>query len=130
MLRRLRVILAVVLVAAVPVLAHAVQHDPPDPRPQTGTTLIVIEVPGCFYCRLFRRDVRPAYESTARARDVPMHFLDLEAAKARQLAFDRPIDVLPTVVLFRHGREVSRIPGYMAPENFVRVINYLLSRAG
>jgi len=130
MLRRLRVILAVVLVVAVPALARAVQHELLDPRPRSDTTLIVIEVPGCFYCRLFRRDVRPAYEATARAREVPMRFLDLEAAKARRLAFDRPIDVLPTVVVFRNGREVSRIPGYLAPKNFVRVINYLLSRAG
>ncbi len=91
--------------------------------------LIVIEVPGCFYCRLFRRDVHPAYEASLRAREVPMRFLDLDAAKARQLAFDRPIDTLPTVVLFRNGREVSRIPGYMAPDNFVRLINYLLSRS-
>jgi thioredoxin-related protein len=130
MLRRLHVILAVVLAVSAPGLARAVQHDLPEPRPSPNMALIVIEVPGCFYCRLFRRDVRPAYEATARAREVPMYFLDLEAAKARQLAFDRPIDVLPTVVIFRNGREVSRVPGYMAPDNFVRVINYLLSRTG
>ncbi len=90
--------------------------------------LVVIEAPGCFYCRLFRRDVLPAYEASTRAREVPMYFLDLKAAQARQLAFERPIDVLPTTVLFRNGHEVSRVPGYLAPQNFVRVINYLLSR--
>ncbi len=70
------------------------------------------------------------YEASLRTREVPMRFLDLEAAKARRLAFDRPIDVLPTVVLFRNGREMSRITGHMAPENFVRAINKLRSRPG
>jgi thioredoxin-related protein len=130
MLRPLRLILSALLTFAAPALGHATQHVDPEARPRTNMSLIVIEAPGCFYCRLFRRDVRPAYEASLRAREVPMRFLDLKAAKARQLAFDRPIEVLPTVVLFRNGREVNRIPGYMAPNNFVRVINYLLSRAG
>jgi thioredoxin-related protein len=130
MLRPLRLILTVLLTVAAPALGHARQHADPLARPRAHMALIVIEEPGCFYCRLFRRDVRPAYEASQRARDVPMRFLDLKAAKARRLAFERPIDILPTVVLFRDGREVSRIPGYMAPKNFVRVIDYLLSRAG
>jgi len=130
MLRSLRLLLAMLLAIGASAPGQARQHPLPDPQPGASMALIVIETPGCFYCRLFHRDVRPAYEATARAREVPMLFLDLKAAKARQLALDRPIDVLPTVVLFRNGREVSRIPGYMAPDNFVRVINYLLSRAG
>lgn len=128
--RSFRILLAMLLAVGAPALGYARQEPLADPQPEANMTLIVIEAPGCFYCRLFRRDVRPAYEASLRAREVPMLFLDLKAAKTRQLAFDRPIDVLPTVVLFRNGREVSRIPGYMAPKNFVRVINYLLSRAG
>ncbi len=128
MLRPARLLLLLLLVACAPSLGHAVQHADALAPPRGSMALIVIEKPGCFYCRLFRRDVGPAYEATPRAREVPMHYLDLKAAEARQLAFDRPIDVVPTVVLFRNGREVKRIAGYMAPENFVRVINYLLSR--
>jgi thioredoxin-related protein len=128
MVHRLCLVLLLLFVAGAPGPSQAIQHASPIEAPRGSMALIVIEKPGCFYCRLFRRDVGPAYEATPRARDVPMRYLDLEAAKARQLAFDRPIDVLPTVVLFHNGREVQRIAGYMAPENFVRVINYLLSR--
>jgi thioredoxin-related protein len=128
MLHRLRLILSGLLIVAAPSLGHAVQHIDMTLAPRTPLALIVIEVPGCFYCRVFRRDVQPAYEASTRAREVPMRFLDLASAKALQLAFERPIEVLPTVVLFRGGREVSRIPGYLPPEGFVRVINNLLSR--
>jgi thioredoxin-related protein len=128
MLRHVRLALLCLLTAYAPSVGHAVQHADALEPPPGSMSLIVIEKPGCFYCRLFRRDVGPAYEATPRAREVPMRYLDLKAAKARQLAFDRPIEVVPTVVLFHNGREVERIAGYMAPENFVRVINYLLSR--
>ena len=128
MLRQVRLALSLLLTLATPELGRASQHPDRVPAPQPLMALVVIEAPGCFYCRLFRRDVRPAYEATPRAREVPMHFLDLKAAEARQLSFERPIDVMPTAILLRNGREVSRVPGYMAPQNFVRVINYLISR--
>jgi len=97
--------------------------------PAPSLQLIVIEVPGCFYCRLFRRDVLPAYAATPNARRIPMRVIDLKAAKARKLSLARPIDVVPTVVLLRGGKEIGRIPGYLARENFLRSINYLLSHA-
>jgi thioredoxin-related protein len=128
MLRHARVLLLLLAVAGAPSLSYAIQHTGRLAAPRGSTALIVIEKAECFYCRLFRRDVGPAYAATPRARDVPMHYLDLEAAKARQLALARPIEVLPTVVLLQNGREIERIAGYMAPDNFVRVINYLLSR--
>jgi thioredoxin-related protein len=39
--------------------------------------LVVMEAPGCIYCTIFRRDVLPAYQSSERARDVPIRFLDI-----------------------------------------------------
>jgi len=128
MLPRLRLALTVLLAIAAPSLGYAVPQPDRSLAPPARIALIVIEVPGCFYCRVFHRDVRPLYEASPRAREVPMRFLDLDAAKAIQLAFERPIDVLPTVVLFRGGREVTRITGYLPPKNFVRVVNHLLSR--
>jgi thioredoxin-related protein len=118
-----------VLIAIAPLSrGQAVPHAERPARPASAMKLIVIEVPGCFYCRLFRRDVLPLYEASPRAREIPMLVLDLKTAKARKLAFARPINVLPTVVVFRAGKEIGRIPGYMAPDIFFRSINYLLSR--
>jgi len=122
--------IAVLLAIAPLSRGHAVQHAETSARPASAMMLIVVEVPGCFYCRLFRRDVLPLYEASPRAREIPMLVLGLETAKARRLAFARPINVLPTVVLFRAGKEIGRIPGYMAPDIFFRSINYLLSRKG
>ncbi len=123
--------LAIVVLLAIAPLSrgHAI-HEPTPVLPAPAMRLIVIEVPGCFYCRLFRRDVLPLYEASPRGREIPMLVLGLETAKARRLAFARPINVLPTVVLFRAGKEIGRIPGYMAPDIFLRSINYLLLRKG
>ena len=127
---RVPLAIAVLLAFAPLSRGYAVQHAETSARPASAMQLIVIEIPGCFYCRLFRRDVLPLYEASPRARAIPMLVLDLKAAKARRLAFASPINVLPTVVIFRAGREIGRIPGYMAPEIFFRSIDYLLSRKG
>jgi len=126
--RRARLALAAILaaVASTPAV-HAVQHIDTSALPAPRMELIVIEVPGCFYCRVFRRNVLPAYESSPRAREVPMRMLDRKAATARGLAFSRPIDVIPTVVLFRDGKEAGRIAGYLAPKQLLRYINGLIS---
>ncbi len=128
MLRFVQLAIAVAFAVVSVPRAYAVQDFKTPALPIPKMQLIVIEVPGCFYCRLFRRDVLPAYEASPRAREVPMHFLDLKAAAARQLSFSHPIDVVPTVVLFRGGEEVGRISGYPGRDNFLRSINYLVAQ--
>jgi thioredoxin-related protein len=125
--RRARLAIAVLLALAAAPAAHAVQHFDASVQPASRMELIVIEVPGCYYCRVFRRNVLPIYESSPHAREVPMRMLDRKAAVARGLAFSRPIDVIPTVVLFRDGKEAARIAGYRPPENLLRYINALIS---
>lgn len=89
--------------------------------------LLVIEVPGCFYCRLFRRDVLPAYEATAHAQELPMRFVDVSAIESRSIELSRPIEMVPTIILMRGGREVGRLPGYPNAQIFLRSIRYLIS---
>lgn len=90
--------------------------------------LIVLEVPGCIYCRVFRRDVVPAYEASARAREVPMRFVDLNDIDEDRMGLSSPIDVVPTVVLMHEGREVGRIAGYLGPESFFHSVTYMMSQ--
>lgn len=95
--------------------------------PAPRLELVVIEAPGCIYCSLFRRTVLPTYEASPRAREIPIRFVDIEAATASKLALRAPIDVVPTVVLLKDNTEVGRIPGYVGPEIFFHSINYLIS---
>jgi thioredoxin-related protein len=95
----------------------------------SGLELVVLEVPGCIYCPVFRRDVLPRYEVSPRASEVPLRFLDLNDKAADRLELEGPVDVAPTVVLLKDNREIGRIPGYVGPENFFHAVGYLLSRA-
>jgi thioredoxin-related protein len=98
--------------------------------PQTSDLeLVVLEVESCLYCSLFRRDVLPKYQASARAKSVPIRFLDLNDKSADELALDGPVLVVPTVVLMKMNREVGRVPGYVGPENFFHAVNHLLARA-
>jgi thioredoxin-related protein len=97
--------------------------------PRTGLELVVVEADGCIYCDLFRRDVAPSYETSARARRVPMRFADVAEVEREGVALDAPIDSLPTVLLVKNGHEAGRVAGYIGPESFFHFINYLISGA-
>lgn len=88
--------------------------------------LVVYEIASSAYCRLFRRDVVPAFERSTRARSLPMRFVDLSAEGASEAGLDAPVTTVPTVVLLRDGREVGRITGYTGPENFFHLVNHMM----
>jgi thioredoxin-related protein len=116
--------LAALLAAALAVLALLPgEAVAPPPRRE----IVVIEQSGCLYCRLFRRDLAPAYLASPRAREVPLRFLDLDAVAASRLELSRAVDVVPTIILLADGSEVGRIPGYASRETFFHALNYLLS---
>ncbi len=95
----------------------------------SGLELVVVEAEDCVYCDLFRKNVAPAYESSTRARSVPMRFADLTQVQREGVELDAPIDSVPTVLLVKNGHEAGRVAGYLGPENFFHFINYLISGA-
>lgn len=89
--------------------------------------LVVVEVPGCIYCGIFRRDVLPSYQASPRAKTVPLRFLDLNDEAADRLDLSAPVTVVPTVLVLENGHEIGRITGYTGPENFFHSINAALA---
>lgn len=120
-------VLAAALMLAPMPASHAARDQESDlPAGTARLSLVVIEAEGCIYCRLFRRDVLPGYKTSARSKELPIRFLDINEAEGGSLALSGPVDLVPTVVLIRDGREIGRIPGYVGPENFYHTVNYLL----
>lgn len=101
-------------------------RDMDAPPPDSGFEIVVMEVEGCRYCPLFRSNVLPVYLATPRGRDVPVRFQDLNAADMNRLKLKGAIDVVPTAVLMRDKAEIGRIPGYVAPETFARMITDMM----
>lgn len=92
--------------------------------------LVVIEVEGCTYCDVFRRDVMPAFVASPQARELPIRFLDLNTPEATKLELTGgPLTVVPTVLLVRENREAGRAPGYMGPDGFFSAVRWMLGHA-
>lgn len=91
--------------------------------------LIVLEVAHCIYCQLFRRDVLPTYEASARSKSVPMRFVDINHGSLAAFQLTAPVETVPTVVLLRQRREVGRLTGHVGPEIFLHALNRLISTA-
>lgn len=91
-----------------------------------GLEIVVMEVKGCLYCPIFRRDVLPGYLASPRGRSVPIRFQDLNDKGVNDLHLKSQVDIVPTVVVLSGGSEIGRIPGYVGPENFQRMLTSLL----
>lgn len=108
-------------------LAAALDFERPA-QSETRVELLVVEVKGCVYCGLFRRDVVPAYHGSDRARAVPMRFVDLDALGGRIAGMSSPIDTVPTVLVMQDDKEIGRVAGYVGPETFFHAISRLLAQ--
>lgn len=124
----LRTLLSVAL-TLMPVSISRADVDTEAAIPTSALELVVVEAEGCIYCELFRRDVLPAYQASAQAKDLPVRFVDINDIEADHLSFKTGVDVVPTFVVVRSQTEVGRISGYVGPENFFHSISYLLASA-
>lgn len=89
--------------------------------------LIVIEVEGCVYCKVFRRDVLPGYLASQRSKEVPIRFIDYNTQAAADLPLNGPVTIVPTFVMMKDNREVGRLPGYVGRNEFFKAVTHMLS---
>ena len=129
MLRSLGILFASFAVLALAPVSRAAFDFETAALPDSRYELVVLEAEGCIYCQIFRRDVLPAYEVSPRAREVPLRFVDLNKSETDKLALSEPIELVPTVVLFKDHKEVGRIAGYVGPEAFFHSVNRMIAGA-
>jgi thiol-disulfide isomerase/thioredoxin len=91
--------------------------------------IVVFEVDDCSICGLFRDHVLPNYRRSARASELPIRFIDVNAEGVDKMKLIAPIQVVPTVVVIKDGQEVDRISGYTGPENFFELVSRMLEPA-
>jgi thioredoxin-related protein len=96
--------------------------------PRASMELLVFEHPDCTYCQAFRARVVPRYQASPHATEAPLRFVDISRSDTGRLALASPITMLPTAVLMREGREVDRIAGYWAPDNFFKMVGLIIGR--
>ena len=122
------VALALFCLVAAPRSARSALDEAIVPASQGPYELVVVEVENCTYCEVFRRDVMPAFVASPEARELPIRFLDLNTPEAGKLELtEGPLTVVPTVLLVRENKEVSRAPGYMGPDGFFAAIRWMMA---
>jgi thioredoxin-related protein len=90
--------------------------------------LLVFEAEACVYCEIFRRDVAPRYRFAPIAAQTPLRFIDVDRVDVDKMGLAARLDVLPTTVLMKDGREVERITGLTAAETYLRLVHYMIGK--
>jgi hypothetical protein len=89
-------------------------------------TLIMVDDPGCSYCRKFEAEIGPGYPRTPHGRIAPL--LKIRRGSPELQAFGTT-NYTPTFILVRGQREVGRITGYPGAEYFYEELASLLDIA-
>jgi thioredoxin 2 len=83
-----------------------------------GTLPLLVDVwaPWCGPCQM----MAPAYEAAARELEPDIVLVKLNSDKEQATAAELGIRDIPTMILFRHGKEVARQSGAMSAGQIVR----------
>ncbi|PJK30339.1 transcriptional regulator [Minwuia thermotolerans] len=90
--------------------------------------LVMLERPGCAWCRRFDAEIAPAYPLTAEGARAPLRRVDVTGSWPGDLAGVRRERFTPTFVLVHEGVEVDRLRGYPGDEFFWFLLGEMLSR--
>jgi thioredoxin-related protein len=90
--------------------------------------ILVFETEACTYCEIFRRDVAPRYRFAPLATHAPLRFIDIAKVDVDKIGLTARLDVLPTTVLMKDGKEVERITGLTAAETYFRLLQYMITK--
>lgn len=116
------------MLAAIVSGSHAAQDA--NSKARAGAVeLVVFEHADCRYCRIFRTDIAPRYNGSTQAGRAPLRFVSIEHNGTEGAGLNGAIHMVPTFVLMKEGREVDRIVGYWAPDNFFKMVAYMLLKA-
>ncbi|MEQ1697242.1 MAG: thioredoxin [Hyphomicrobiaceae bacterium] len=92
-----------------------------------GLSLIMVDEPGCVYCRKWEAEIGGGYARSAQGRFAPLVKV---RRKSRELSAFNPVIYTPTFILVRRGEELGRITGYPGRAYFYSELDTLLASAG
>jgi hypothetical protein len=89
--------------------------------------LLMIEQPGCSWCRRWHEQIGPGYPLTSEGRIAPLRRVDLRALPTN-ITWTGPVTATPTFVVVENGKEVGRLTGYPGAEFFYGMLAPLLAK--
>lgn len=89
--------------------------------------LLMVEQPGCSWCRRWHDEIGPGYAKTAEGKVAPLRRADLRALPP-DISFKAAVTATPTFVLVHDGMEIGRLTGYPGAEFFYGMLAPLLGK--
>ena len=71
----------------------------------------------CGPCKMFG----PIFEEVANEKNI--NFVKLDVDKYSDVAREYGVMSIPTIILFKNGKEVKRFTGFMSKDDFINFIN-------
>ncbi|WP_296476211.1 SoxS protein [Roseinatronobacter sp.] len=92
--------------------------------------LLMVEQAGCYYCRVFNRDIAPVYEKTAEGLAAPLVHMELRGELPEGVTLASRPFVTPTFILIGpDGAEIERLTGFPGEDFFWPYISDMISTA-
>lgn len=96
--------------------------------PLRAAELVMLEQPGCVWCKRFNEEVAPQYDKTEEGKSAPLRRVDITKPWPDDLTSIARERLTPTFVLVHEGKEVSRLRGYPGDEFFWGVLGQMLEQ--
>lgn len=103
---------------------------PPDSARAQDFRLLMIEQAGCYYCRVFNRDMAPIYENSNEGKLAPLVHAQLREPLPEGITLTTTPFVTPTFILLGpDGAEIERLTGFPGEDFFWSYIGDMIATA-
>ena len=96
--------------------------------PAPAAEMLMLEQPGCAWCKRFNAEIAPAWPNTDEGKAAPLRRVDLHEPWPEDLKAIRPERLTPTFVLADNGKEIGRLRGYPGDEFFWVLLDEMLAK--
>jgi hypothetical protein len=96
--------------------------------PAGAAELIMMEQPGCAWCKRWHEEIGVAYPKTEEGRLAPIRYVDITEPWPEDLDAIARERLTPTFVLMEDGVEIARLRGYPGDNFFWPLLNEMLAK--
>ncbi|WP_428671029.1 transcriptional regulator [Roseibium sp.] len=96
--------------------------------PSLSAELIMLEQPGCVWCKRWNEEIGVVYPKTAEGRIAPLRRIDISGPWPDDLSDVARERLTPTFVLVEDGVEVGRLRGYPGEHFFWPLLSDMLEK--